>query len=63
MPVDLTLINDDEEKIYLVKIKNFEEINFNKDLKYINLILIKRLIELEKVFCNLMIIFLMINIM
>ncbi|MDC3016686.1 SurA N-terminal domain-containing protein [Candidatus Pelagibacter sp.] len=32
MPADsFTLINDDEDKIYLVKIKNFEEINFNKD--------------------------------
>ena len=32
MPTNsFTLINDDEDKIYLVKIKNFKEINLDKD--------------------------------
>ena len=32
MPINsFTLINDDEDKIYLVKIKNFKEINLDKD--------------------------------
>ena len=32
LPINtITLINDEEDKIYLAKIKNFKDVNLNKD--------------------------------
>ena len=34
LPINtITLINDEEDKIYLAKVKNFKDVNFNKDSK------------------------------